>query len=416
MNKKTLVLGLLAAGTIAAAQAAPVVPAFAQKFIKTAVPAKTLLSEGNTAKKPARVGATRATRAEIMRPEAASFYKWSTETNAWALDSKATYLYNAEGYVLTETKENERTVYTYDPIVTNYVAKEEYQVLDEGVWSTVEGTEMIVTRNADNKVTELAVRQFQNGTWGDTQKLYTVTYGSDGKADGLTIYGEENAVYMTVKNAKWVATDNQILIDLSGEFMGDSFCVGNNRLASATLTSPENAMMIISLTATYPDDKGSYACKMSLMGFTMLSEEKTITDTNGSFKLVQTQPTDGGGSVTSTYVYEYDQFGLPLKLRQDATDGAQAIWGELRGTVTYGSDSYPTSIETKACNYDAPDTWINQERIEFGKYTNTAAVADIDNQNAPAEYFNLQGVKVANPAAGIYIRKEGSSVKKVMVK
>ncbi len=40
-----------------------------------------------------------------------------------------------------------------------------------------------------------------------------------------------------------------------------------------------------------------------------------------------------------------------------------------------------------------------------------------DNVNAPVEYFNLQGVKVANPAAGgLYIKRQGSSVAKVIVK
>jgi len=41
---------------------------------------------------------------------------------------------------------------------------------------------------------------------------------------------------------------------------------------------------------------------------------------------------------------------------------------------------------------------------------------DSDNANKPVEYFNLQGVKVANPANGIYIRKQGTSVSKVLVK
>lgn len=44
-------------------------------------------------------------------------------------------------------------------------------------------------------------------------------------------------------------------------------------------------------------------------------------------------------------------------------------------------------------------------------------VMDGDNTNAPVEYFNLQGVKVANPAeGGIYIRRQGSDVKKIYVK
>ena len=39
---------------------------------------------------------------------------------------------------------------------------------------------------------------------------------------------------------------------------------------------------------------------------------------------------------------------------------------------------------------------------------------DVDNSNAPVEYFNLQGQRVANPAAGqILIRRQGSTVSKI---
>ncbi|MDE6207953.1 MAG: carboxypeptidase-like regulatory domain-containing protein [Muribaculaceae bacterium] len=40
----------------------------------------------------------------------------------------------------------------------------------------------------------------------------------------------------------------------------------------------------------------------------------------------------------------------------------------------------------------------------------------IDNNNAPVEYFNLQGVRVANPTSGLYIRRQGNNVTKIMIK
>lgn len=42
-------------------------------------------------------------------------------------------------------------------------------------------------------------------------------------------------------------------------------------------------------------------------------------------------------------------------------------------------------------------------------------VEDAVDANAPVEFFNLQGIKVANPAAGqIYIRRQGNMVSKIM--
>lgn len=39
-----------------------------------------------------------------------------------------------------------------------------------------------------------------------------------------------------------------------------------------------------------------------------------------------------------------------------------------------------------------------------------------DNADAPAVYYNLQGVKVDNPAAGIYIRRQGDKAEKVVIR
>ena len=36
--------------------------------------------------------------------------------------------------------------------------------------------------------------------------------------------------------------------------------------------------------------------------------------------------------------------------------------------------------------------------------------------NAPVEYYNLQGVKVANPSNGIFIKVQGNKASKVLVK
>ena len=50
--------------------------------------------------------------------------------------------------------------------------------------------------------------------------------------------------------------------------------------------------------------------------------------------------------------------------------------------------------------------------------SNTDGVNDIiaDDANAPVEYYNLQGVRVANPESGLYIRVQGKKATKVLVK
>lgn len=56
---------------------------------------------------------------------------------------------------------------------------------------------------------------------------------------------------------------------------------------------------------------------------------------------------------------------------------------------------------------------LHPEIIEHGG----AGVADITvDANAPKEYFNLQGIRVANPTEGLYIVRQGKNVTKTYVK
>ncbi len=54
---------------------------------------------------------------------------------------------------------------------------------------------------------------------------------------------------------------------------------------------------------------------------------------------------------------------------------------------------------------------------ELPENPDESGVADVVvDENAPVEYFNLQGVRVANPENGIFVRRQGNQVSKVVVK
>lgn len=48
----------------------------------------------------------------------------------------------------------------------------------------------------------------------------------------------------------------------------------------------------------------------------------------------------------------------------------------------------------------------------------SSAITEIEaaDENAPVEYFNLQGVRVDNPANGLYIRRQGNKIEKVVIR
>ena len=50
-----------------------------------------------------------------------------------------------------------------------------------------------------------------------------------------------------------------------------------------------------------------------------------------------------------------------------------------------------------------------------GLATLTAIESVAVDANAPVEYYNLQGVKVANPENGLFIKKQGNKATKVIL-
>lgn len=64
----------------------------------------------------------------------------------------------------------------------------------------------------------------------------------------------------------------------------------------------------------------------------------------------------------------------------------------------------------------AADDLKPQLKLLYTKLGTTVEVETIIvDSNAPVEYYNLQGVKVTNPEKGIYIMRQGTSVRKVIL-
>lgn len=62
--------------------------------------------------------------------------------------------------------------------------------------------------------------------------------------------------------------------------------------------------------------------------------------------------------------------------------------------------------------YNAPSLYVTN----YEKAVDTGIADIVADENAPVEYFNLQGIRVENPENGLYIRRQGNKVTKVIVK
>lgn len=106
-----------------------------------------------------------------------------------------------------------------------------------------------------------------------------------------------------------------------------------------------------------------------------------------------------------------------------------ATYGSLKdGVITFPAESilceyqflYPTDASGNEDTSNGPALYYTNGNGAFKVDLNTAGINDavIDvNDNAPVEYFNLQGVRVANPSAGeLVIKRQGEKVSKTIVR
>lgn len=89
-------------------------------------------------------------------------------------------------------------------------------------------------------------------------------------------------------------------------------------------------------------------------------------------------------------------------------------------TIQFRNTFTTSSVEAGTYDVKAAVGFYSNEikayPIEYTESTTTGIEGIVVDENAPVEYFNLQGVRVANPENGLYIRRQGNKATKVLVK
>lgn len=190
-----------------------------------------------------------------------------------------------------------------------------------------------------------------------------------------------------------------------------------------------------------PTFEGKTGCALTNKnGSTTLSNDEAKEETNGlngvSFteKGVSLQFAHGSGE------YYTSSFGNQTRWYQGETatltpaDGV-TITKVFVQTVNYSKGAFTTETGTvtgTGVGAENPITWTGsttsalvmtaakQVRFSYIEVTTEgyAGVEDVtvSDENAPVEYYNLQGIRVNNPEGGVYIRRQGNTVTKVLVK
>lgn len=92
--------------------------------------------------------------------------------------------------------------------------------------------------------------------------------------------------------------------------------------------------------------------------------------------------------------------------------GLQEYTVTVENGKNYAFAAVPAGMTPSMTHSDATGVSVSATGVITG-VEDVEADADI---NAPVEYFNLQGQPVANPSNGIYIRRQGSKVAKVIIR
>lgn len=152
-----------------------------------------------------------------------------------------------------------------------------------------------------------------------------------------------------------------------------------------------------------------------------------ILQTNDNFvDLIGEVPTDQ--HTFYEWKFPLSKLGITEDYIKNTGIGVMVI--DTYGQGATGSTPYdPTCFDNATTPYPGDDSSSAEKKDEdcftykharIGKLSTSGGVENVNaaaaESDAPVEYYNLQGVRVDNPQPGIYIRRQGSKVSKVLLK
>lgn len=309
----------------------------------------------------------------------------------------------------------------YDPIVKTLVVENRDFMWDNGSWS-VPGNcwDRTVTRDANGVITEVKVSlpyyddmplEGQKNTVGPDGKISGIETGVWDTSSGTPVWVPEQIF----TNMIWQETDGQIYDD-------ESFMYGANKVKSLDLRL-EDEDGILTGSASWEYNDNGYV-------LTITSEEEDIPvvvkttyeeKPNGGYRAVNEQYVTYLGQnimVLKTEEYSYfDEYGYELESYYSEQEGndEEPYFERTTGTVEYDPTyGYPLSYTRSYTTSDEEEP-IYDVKLVFSDYQNMSGVNNVASDgNAPVEYYTIDGVKTDASAPGIYIRRQGSTVTKIL--
>lgn len=342
------------------------------------------------------------------------------------------YEYDSDGRVSKlrafseDDPDTELMVYSfeYDAVVKSAIVKTVVSASMFGItFSETVGAD--VKRDADGNVT--SVEQYSISISGERTPISSMKfeYGASGTATKMTVLqyeAGEVADEFWASDMQWHMTNGQMLsFGLSQEKFPVGLFDADNQLRHAYFTyldEPDPIRLVVSDL-----DNGNYKMTYDVLGIPQETLEYTETDSFGSYKIhtwaCGLNPSDG--TDTMDYIHTVDSYGLVLEERtvechydyREVLPSSKEEYAVV-GHVDYDSDyGYPEEYWTEEGEPESMDKASREVYSDYEFYLSGVEAVSAEGFGGDAEYFNLQGVKVAHPEGGIFIERRGSEVRKV---
>lgn len=336
---------------------------------------------------------------------------------------------STDGETFTNSMKTQRT---YDSVVTDFITANYGWLWLSDAWDQIGNNYThTITRNTDGYITGIERAVLYMGALDPIMRI-SIEYGADGKASTITQsdleydYDTDEFAWNEshkITDIQWDRTDNQITSTEISELTS-----GNNRILSGHLVNSEND---VDFNVTYTENGYTFVRTGMIQGYeAKATVEYTLLDANGSEMAVETFEMDEDGEPyieSYTDIIRMDAWGYITEMKYtyefgDETEILDNIIGELTYDSTYGYPlTYTTSMMELDEETDEP-VMVPNIYTEFSEYIDaaSASVEDITvaEEDAEAEYFNLQGMPVSPDrlVPGIYIVRRGDTVSKQVLR
>lgn len=181
---------------------------------------------------------------------------------------------------------------------------------------------------------------------------------------------------------------------------------------------------------TYGYDDGLLSSIEHIWGPEKFRYDPEMLKGNEGFADLKTQIAKLGGKDTDHTFYEFKFPLADLSITEDyiKTYGIGVMIVDIYGSSAHSCTPYDPSMFDNVNESYSQDASTSKEKEDvdiithgfarIGKLAgNPSGIETVapDNSDAPVEYYNLQGIRVAEPSHGIYIRRQGSSATKVVL-